>query len=449
MDLVTLSRIQFSLTIAFHYIFPPLSIGLGLLLMIMEGCYLKTRNPLYEEMTKFWVKVFGLTFSMGVASGIVMEFQFGTNWSYYSRFVGDVFGSALAAEGIFAFFLESGFLALLLFGWNKVGPKTHFFSTCMVALGSMFSAVWIVVANSWMQTPAGYHIVGMGQDRRAEITDFWALVFNPSSMQRLSHVVMGCWQAGAWLVLSVSAYYLLKRRHEAFAKASMKIALGVALLSSVLQIVSGHASAVVVAKHQPAKLAAMEGHFEADAPAALHVWGWVDDRKQELKGALGIPGALSWLIYGDASRPVRGLKSFAAEDRPPVNVVFQSYHLMVAIGLILFGLSLAGVLLLYKEALFCQSWLLRIFMFAVLGPQIANQAGWMTAEIGRQPWIVYGILRTHEGVSRVVPAAQVLTSIILFAGVYLLLFALFIYLLDHKIKHGPLHAEQLSPHGRA
>lgn len=212
MDVEILSRIQFAFTIAFHYIFPPLSIGLGVILVMMEGMYLKTKNPLYERMTKFWVKVFALTFAVGVASGIVMEFEFGTNWATYSRFVGDVFGSALAAEGIFAFFLESGFLAVLVFGWDKVGPKTHFFSTIMVSFGSMLSAVWIVVANSWQQTPAGYHIVGEGLNARAEITDFWAMVFNPSSMERLSHVLSGAWLAGSFLVISVSRILFIKEQ---------------------------------------------------------------------------------------------------------------------------------------------------------------------------------------------------------------------------------------------
>jgi cytochrome d ubiquinol oxidase subunit I len=218
MDLLMLSRVQFGLTIGFHYIFPPLSIGLGLILVFMEGMYLKTKNPLYHQMTRFWVKVFGLIFALGVATGIVMEFQFGTNWSTYSRYVGDVFGSALAAEGIFAFFLESGFLAILLFGWNRVSPTVHFLSTIMVCLGAHFSAVWIVVANSWQQTPAGHHIVGEGMSARAEIVDFGAMVFNPSSVDRIWHVYMGAWQAGAFFVLSVAAYYLLKNRHAAFAQ---------------------------------------------------------------------------------------------------------------------------------------------------------------------------------------------------------------------------------------
>lgn len=449
MDPVILARIQFALTIAFHYIFPPLSIGLGLLLVFMEGTYLKTRNPVYQEMTKFWVKIFGLTFSMGVASGIVMEFQFGTNWAYYSRYVGDVFGSALAAEGIFAFFLESGFLAVLLFGWDRVGPRMHFFSTCMVALGSLFSAVWIVVANSWMQTPAGHHIVTDASGKsRAEIYDFWAMVFNPSSMDRLSHVVAGCWQAGAWLVLSVSAFYLLKGRHQDFAKRSIKIALVLALFASLFQLVTGHSSAKTVAKYQPAKLAAVEGHFEKSAPAAMYLFGWVDEKAQKVHG-LSIPGALSWLVSGDAEKPLAGLNSFAPEDRPPVNIVFQTYHAMVAIGLGLILLSVLGVFFWWRGTLFDQRWLLKLFVIAVLGPQIANQIGWMTAEIGRQPWIVYGLLRTSEGVSRVVSSNQILASILMFSFVYLLLFVLFIYLLDHKIKHGPVHAEEISRHKRA
>ncbi|HQG46998.1 MAG TPA: cytochrome ubiquinol oxidase subunit I, partial [bacterium] len=274
MDVFLLSRLQFAFTIAFHYIFPPLSIGLGVLLVIMEACYLKTRDPLYLEMTKFWSRLFGLIFALGVASGIVMEFQFGTNWSVYSRYVGDVFGSALAAEGLFAFFLESGFLAILLFGWNRVKPVTHFIATCMVALGAHFSAVWIIVANSWQQTPAGHHIVGFGDSVRAEIVDFWQVVFNPSSLHRLSHTVAGAWQAGAFLVLSVAAFYLLRKKHLEFSKASFRIALPVAVIASLLQLLTGHASASGVAQNQPAKLAAFEGHYPASAPADMFLFGW-------------------------------------------------------------------------------------------------------------------------------------------------------------------------------
>src|ERR1700744_4188774 len=237
MEVLTLSRMQFAFTIAFHYIYPPLSIGLGVILVAVEAAWLRTGNPLYHQMARFWTRIFALTFAMGVATGIVMEFEFSTNWATYSLFVGDVFGSALAAEGIFAFFLESGFLAVLLFGWDKVGRKTHFFSTCMVCLGAHFSAVWIVVANSWMQTPAGYHIVGEGLHARAEVTNFWAMVLNPSTFDRLSHVLCGAWSAGSFLVVSVSAWYVLKNKFTNFARASLRISLTVALVASLLQLV--------------------------------------------------------------------------------------------------------------------------------------------------------------------------------------------------------------------
>jgi cytochrome d ubiquinol oxidase subunit I len=436
LDPTFLARLQFALTIAFHYIFPPMSIGLGLILVIMEGLYLKTRNDLYHRMTRFWVKIFGLIFAIGVATGIVMEFQFGTNWSVYSRFVGDVFGSALAAEGVFAFFLESGFLAILLFGWDRVSPKVHFLSTVMVALGATFSAIWIIVANSWQQTPAGHHIVQHGPVSRAEITDFWGLVFNPSTVDRLSHTVMGAWQAGAFLVLSVSAYYLLQKRHEAFARASMKIALVVALVASLLQLVTGHGSAQGVSRHQPAKLAAFEGHYEKSAPADLYLFGWVDDQKETVSG-VKIRGFLSTLVHWDSEKALTGLRAFAPKDRPPVNLVFQSYHLMVAIGMGLIGLSLLGLAWWWRGKLFETRWLLWIFVLSVLGPQLANQLGWLSAEVGRQPWIVYGLLRTSEAASPGVTAGNIWASLVMFGVVYLLLLAVFVYLLDHKIKHGP------------
>ncbi len=432
-----LSRVQFGLTIGFHYIFPPLSIGLGLILVFMEGMYLKTKNPLYHQMTRFWVKVFGLIFALGVATGIVMEFQFGTNWSTYSRYVGDVFGSALAAEGIFAFFLESGFLAILLFGWNRVSHTVHFLSTIMVCLGAHFSAVWIVVANSWQQTPAGHHIVGEGMSARAEIVDFWAMVFNPSSVDRIWHVYMGAWQAGAFFVLSVAAYYLLKNRHAAFAKSTFKIALVVAAVASVLQLVSGHQSAVGVAANQSAKMAAFEGHYDDSGPAPLYLFGWVNEELEKVEFGLPIPGMLSFMIHGDWNTPVTGLKSIPVDKRPPVNVVFQSYHAMVGIGFALIALSWLGLLYLRREKLFAQRWLLKIFVISVLGPQLANQLGWFSAEVGRQPYIVYNLLRTEDGLSKSVTSGEVITSLIMFSLIYLLLFILFIYLLNEKIQHGP------------
>jgi len=384
MDFELLSRIQFGFTIGFHYIFPPLTIGLGIFLVIMEGTYLKTKNELYHRMTRFWVKIFGLIFALGVATGIVMEFQFGTNWATYSRFVGDVFGSALAAEGIFAFFLESGFLAILLFGWDKVKPRTHFISTILVAFGAHFSAIWIVVANSWQQTPTGHHIVGTGLSARAEIVDFWQVVFSPSFLDRISHVYMGAWQAAAFFVLSVSAFYLLKKKHREFAKGSMKIAIIIALFASIMQLVTGHSSAVTIAETQPAKLAAFEGHYPASEPAGLYLFGWVDEEEEKTVG-VQIPGFLSFLVDFDSSTPITGLKAFPPEDRPPVNIVFQSYHLMVAIGMFLILLAILGAFTYRTGGLFEKRWLLWIFVFSVLLPQLGNQLGWFSAEVGRQP----------------------------------------------------------------
>ena len=436
MDTELLARIQFAFTVAFHYIYPPISIGLGVLLVVMEGMYIKTKNKIYENITRFWIKIFALVFAMGVATGIVMEFEFGTNWATYSRFVGDVFGSALAAEGVFAFFLESGFLAILVFGWNRVSTKMHFFSTIMVSFGSMLSAVWIVVANSWQQTPAGFHLVNNNGIMRAEITDFWAMVFNPSSMDRLMHSLSGAWLTGAFFVLSVSAYYILKNKHIDFAKKSMKIALALAIFASLFQLFTGHHSAAKLNETQPAKLAAFEGHFNT-APAPLYLFGWVNQDEQKVNVGVAIPGFLSYLVYGDSQKSIKGLNDFKQDEIPPVNIVFQSYHLMVGIGFVLIGISILSLILLRKENLFKSKLLLRILVISVFLPQLANQLGWMSAEIGRQPWIVYGLLKTKDALSKSVGSGEIIFSLILFTLIYALLFVLFLYLLDRKIKHGP------------
>ncbi len=480
-----LARFQFAFTIAFHYIYPPLSIGLGIVLVIMEGIWLKTGNVLYHNMARFWTRIFALTFAIGVATGIVMEFEFGTNWSTYSRFVGDIFGSALAAEGIFAFFLESGFLAVLLFGWNKVGPRMHFFATCMVALGAHFSAVWIVVANSWMQTPAGYHLetlvdgkpthlpvghVVTTQDLgsvRAVVDDFWAMVLNPSSIERLTHVVLGAWMAGAFLVVSISAFYLLRGRHYDFAKASLKVGLAFGMVATVLQMISGDISAKGVVKNQPVKLAAMEGLYETTAFAPLTAVGWVDPKTRRTFG-IKIPGLLSFLAWADPAKPVQGLDQLPtdaflqkrypeapapelAEIRksywPNVPAVFQFFHLMIILGGIMLAIVIVAGLLWIRGTLFRADLpltraFLWVLVFSVLGPQIANQAGWFAAEMGRQPWIVYEMLKTSEAISKVVTANQIVASLVMFGFVYVLLFAAFLFLLTRKIQHGPDCADE-------
>ena len=441
MDVEILARIQFVVTIAFHYIYPPLSIGIGLIMVIMEGLYLKTGSKQYEILTKFWLKIFAITFGIGVATGIIMEFEFGTNWAVYSRYVGDIFGSALAAEGLFAFGLESTFLGILIFGWNRVSPRVHFISTIGVFFGSMFSAVWIVVANSWQQTPAGYHIVGEGLLARAEVTDFWAMVFNPSSVDRVIHVWQGAFLAGAFMVLSVHAYYIRKGIFVEISKKAFKIALVVATVVSFTQLLSGHSSADGVAVNQPAKLAAMEGHYEKSAPADLYLAGWVNNKTQEVTG-IAVPGGLSFLVYQDFKKPITGLNAFPKEDQPSqVNAIFQFYHIMISIGMFLIAITFYACFLWWRGKLFDTKWLMWLFSFSVLLPQIANQAGWFAAEMGRQPWIVYGHLRTSQGFSQEVSANQILFSLVLFIVVYSILFALFLYSLNKKIKHGPYDEE--------
>lgn len=441
MDVEILARVQFALTIMFHYIYPPLSIGLGVILVIMEGIYLKTKDPLYKEMAKFWTKIFALTFAIGVATGIVMEFEFGTNWSTYSRYVGDVFGSALAAEGVFAFFLESGFLAILLFGWERVRPGTHYFATWMVCLGAHFSAIWIVVANSWMQTPTGYHVVGEGLLARAEIVDFWAMVFNPSSMDRLAHVVIGAWLAGAFLVISVSSYYLLKGKHIQFAKNSLKIALTVACIALSMQLVSGDRSAKIVEEYQPAKFAAFEGIYKTESGVPLTLFGLPNNKTETIDYHIGIPKFLSFLTKRDFNAEIKGLDQVPRKDWPNVSVVFHTYHLMIAMWVCMVIVSFTAVYMWKRGTLFTNKWMLRTLVFSSVFPQIANQVGWVSAEMGRYPWIVYGLLRISEGLSKTVTANHILGSIIMFSIVYFLLFIVFIYLLNEKFKAGPTSVE--------
>jgi len=438
LDVLLLSRFQFALTIMFHYIFPPLSIGLGALLVIMETTYMVTKDPQYRAMAKFWTKIFAINFALGVATGIVMEFQFGTNWATYSRYVGDVFGSALAAEGIFAFFLESGFLAVLVFGWDRVSDRMHFISTIMVALGATFSAVWIVVANSWQQTPAGFHIVGEGLFARAEITDFWAMVFNPSAVDRLVHTLIGAYILGGFLLMSIAAFYLLKGRHVEFGRKTFFLGLIFSTVFSFAAALSGHDQAVKVSETQPAKLAAFEGHYVTGTGGApLSIAGIVDEKAEKVRYSIALPGMLSWLVYGDASKPVTGLDAFPKSDRPPVALSFYSYHMMVALGGFFVLLCLVGWFFFWRKTLFTTRWLLWVFVFAVLGPMIANQAGWFAAEVGRQPWIVYGLLRTSDALSKAVRGEHVLFSIVLFTVIYIFLLFLWFSVLHRKITHGP------------
>ncbi len=431
-----LSRIQFGFTIAFHYLFPPLSIGLSLMIVIMEGMFIRTKNEKYKKMAIFWTKIFALSFAMGVATGIVMVFAFGNNWARYSKFVGDVFGSALAAEGIFAFFLEAGFIGLMLFGWDKVSRGVHYMSSILVAFGAHFSATWICVANSWMQTPAGYKIIGEGEQSRAVITHYWEMIFNPSTVDRITHVLIGCWLTGAFIVLSVSAYYMLRKKHLDFARSSMKVGLIVGGITVILQLFSAMSTATGVAKYQPEKLAAIEGVFETKPHTPFAIVGYPDMKKKEVIG-LKVPSLLSLLVYNNPTPAVIGLDQFKREDWPNVPLVFSTYHIMIGCWFLMFMAVLFGCIFWWKGTIQNARGTLGFLVASVFWPYIANQTGWYTAEFGRQPWIVYRIMRTTQGVSRSISTGQVLGSLIMFVTIYTLLFSLFIFLLNRKIQNGP------------
>jgi len=443
-DAEALSRIQFALTASFHFIFPPLSIGLGLMLVVIGVIYVLTKDPKWRRLSFFWVKVYGLIFALGVATGVVQEFEFGMNWADYSRFVGNIFGSLLAAEGIFAFFLEGGFLGLMLFGGNRLGPRMWLFSIFMVVFGAHFSALWIVMANSWMQTPAGFTIAQTPAPARAVMTDFWQVVFTPSFMPRLMHVFAASWTVGAALMMSVSAWYLLRKRHVELAKSNLKVALPAFILFTCANLfVFGPAQAIEVTAQQPLKLASFEGLWQSTACAPLHLVGWVDQATRTTTG-ISIPCLLSVLAYLDPQAVVSGIDSFAPAPLPPINLVFQVYHLMIDIGNLLVPIGLlAGLLYLWKRRLYETRWMLWLLVVSVFMGEAAITAGWWTAEIGRQPWVVYNVLETARGVSPVLGSADLLFSLAIFIALYALLFVLFLYLLNRKIQEGPEPLEEV------
>jgi cytochrome d ubiquinol oxidase subunit I len=438
MNALLLARLQFAMTIGFHFLFPPLSIGLAWLLVIMEGLGWRRNDDVYVRMGKFFGKVLALTFTVGVATGIVMEFQFGTNWAVYSRFVGDIFGAPLAAEAVFAFFLESVFLGLYIFGRNKVSKAVHWFSILMVAVGSTISAFWIIVANSWQQTPAGYVL----RNGRAEMTSFYDVVFNPSSVIRFLHTVDACLICGAFLVAGIAAYLILKNKETEIARRSLKIAVIFGLAASLLELFPlGDTHAKQVARTQPEKFAAMEGLYTSQTEAPLVLFAVPVTKPPELKGAVEVPGVLSWMAFGDIHAKVKGIDAFPESDLPPLQITFISFHVMVALGMYFILITLAAVYGLWKKKLYEKRWFLKLLIWSIPLPLAACEIGWMTAEVGRQPWIVYGLLRTADAASITVTAGEILFSIILFGSVYLLLGTLYIYLLVREVKHGPQPAK--------
>jgi cytochrome d ubiquinol oxidase subunit I len=430
-------------TIGFHFIYPPLTIGIAWLLTWMMYRYWRTGDLFYRGMARFWTHVFAIGFAVGVATGIVMEFQFGTNWADYSRFVGDIFGAPLAAEGVFAFFLESTFLGLLLFGWKKLSPRTHFISALMVAVGSTLSAFWIIVANSWQQTPAGFALV----NGRPQLTSFAEAVFNPSTMIRFLHTVDGALISGSFFVLALSAWFLRRRRQVKFAAASMRVALLVGLIASGVQFFIGHSHAVQVWETQPAKLAAIEGHFNTQRHADLLVFGIPDLASETTRFRIPLPGMLSYGVSGDANTEIKGLKDFPRDEWPPLHLTFFPFHLMVALWLVMMLVTIWGVVLLWKNKLPDSPLYLRLALWAAPAPLIANELGWITAEVGRQPWIVYGLLKTRDAISKSVSAGEILFSLLFFSVIYLLLFAVWFFLVRRKLHEGPHFEDESAAKG--
>ncbi len=434
LDPVLLARLQFALTIGFHFIFPPLSIGLAWLLVIVEGLGWRRGDDTYVRMGKFFGKLLALTFVVGVATGIVMEFQFGTNWAEYSKFVGDIFGAPLAAEGIFAFFLESAFLGLYLFGRNRVSKGVHWFSIFMVAVGSTISAFWILVANSWQQTPAGYII----QNGRAELLSFYDAVFNPSTMIRFFHTVDAALITGAFAMAGVAAYLLLKNRENLVARKALKLSLIFGLVVSLLELFPfGHEHAVQVAQTQPEKMASFEGLIEGQTNAPMVLFGIPSENPPELSAKIEVPGILSWLAHGDTDAYVKGLNDFPSDEVPPFIITFISFHSMVGLGSYFIGVMLLGLFLLYRKKLWDQRLYLKLLVFSIPLPIVACELGWISAEVGRQPWVVYRIMKTADAASITVTAGEILFSIILFGLIYLLLGALYVFLFVREVKHGP------------
>ena len=464
-DVAVLSRFQFALTIIFHFLFVPLSIGLGLFAALAETRYYRSGKPEDKAASRFWIKIFTTTFIIGVATGITMEFSFGTNWANYSRFVGDIFGAPLAAEALLAFFLESVFLGVVLFARNKIKPRLYLASMWLVFAGSALSALWILIANSWMQTPAGFvtvdalgAVVPASEAIKAQITDFGAAAFNPSTIARYLHTVDSLFILGSFCVMAIGAYYLLRKRTPEqikYGRQFLKTGLIVGLVSVVLMLPFAHMQAAVVAKEQPSKLAAMEGQWE-DEPVGFAIIGWVDDANGTTWTLmLPIDGFTSWLASGDFNTIYPGLNTLengpvdlsgysgVSADTypggiPPANVTFQTYHLMILLyGLMAVWLVL-GFILLRSERLQKKKLLSYLIVFGPLVPFLAIQAGWMVAEIGRQPWVVYGLLLTQDAISTSVSATEVLITILLFIVFYTFMFVVWLRLVLRQIKKGPI-----------
>lgn len=431
MDPVFLSRLQFAVATMFHFLFVPLTLGITIIIAYMETKYAKTGQEVYLRMTKFWGKLFLINFALGVVTGITLEFQFGTNWSRYSEYVGDVFGSLLAIEASVAFFLESTFIGIWIFGWKKMSAMAHARVMWIVALASNLSGVWILTANGFMQHPVGYTI----RNGRAELTDFFAVLFNYHGILEIFHVLPSGLVLAAFFIMGVSAYHLLKKQHIDLFSKSFRIALPVGLVCSILLAVVGDFHAVNVSRTQPAKLAAMESHWETQTRAPIVLFAIPDEKQEKNIIEIGsIPGILSFLGFHDFNASVTGLRDIPKDERPPVLPVFIGFRTMVGIGTLLILLTLYGWL--RRDKLVESPGFLKLMMFSIPLPYIAIEMGWVVSEVGRQPWIVYNVLKTSDAVS-LIAGTQVLFSLIGFILVYSLLGAIAFYLIFKYVKQGP------------
>ncbi len=418
-DPVLLARIQFAFTVSFHIIFPAFTIGLASFLAVTEWRWLSTRKEVYRDVYKFWVKIFAVAFGMGVVSGVVMSYQFGTNWSLFSDKTANVLGPLLGFEVLTAFFLEASFLGIMLFGWGRVSPRMHFVATCIVAGGTLMSAFWILSANSWMQTPQGFEIAS---DGRLMPTNWLEIIFNPSFPYRFAHMVIAAYLTTCFVVGGVGAFYLWNNRHIPQARVMLGMAAIMAALVAPMQLLVGHAHGENTMHYQPAKVAAMEGNWDQKTNAPLYLFGWPDQKAEQVKFGISIPGGASWILTGDVNGQIPYLKSFAPEDRPPVAWVFWSFRVMVGLGMLMIMVGAASAIQYFRGRLFNSKWLQGCWMLMMPSGFVALLAGWFVTEIGRQPWTAYGVVRTSESISPAILGPQVAWSLLAFVVMYTFVF---------------------------
>ncbi len=435
-DSLTVHRLHFAYTITYHYLFPQLTMGLALLIVILKTLALRTGDEHYNQAARFWAHIFGINFAMGVVTGIPMEFQFGTNWAQFSRAAGGVIGQTLAMEGVFSFFLESSFLGLFLFGEKRLGPRGHWWSAFLVFLGSWISGYLIVATDAWMQYPVAYRLSAQGE---FQLASFWGLLLNPWALWQYAHTMSGAVITGSFVMASIGAFYLLTKQFEVHARSFVRVGVIVGLVAALLQLFpTGDAQGRMLAEHQPVTLAAMEGLFETERGAPIAIIGQPDLQNQRLDNPLEVPGVLSFLTYRRWMSEVKGLDGFPAHDWPDnIPLLYYSYHIMVGLGTVFIVILLLAAWKLRRGTLYSSRGMLWALMLSLPFPYIANTAGWMTAEFGRQPWLIYGLMRTSQGVSPQVSSGNVWFTLIGFMGLYTVLSILFLFLVYRVIEQGP------------